>query len=177
MAGNQSVSVGFSWFSIFQREGYWDFQNHTFSNDKAKTKAYKITLRIVKNHKLKTFHTDHSKAKSPFTWKNRSQYKRNKTNTAKSVKQTHRLYENLRYTKDQGSRDLLQLVFIDLKRREETHRERERERVRETEEFEWRKLFFFHFVLRVCQTIAPNWSEKGRKKREKVGEGGGWRKE
>ena len=61
-----SVSVGFGRFSAFQREGYCDFQNHTPSNDKAKTKAYKITLRIDKNHKLKTFHTDHSKAKSPF---------------------------------------------------------------------------------------------------------------
>ena len=72
--------------SVFQREGYWDFQNHTLSNDKAKTKAYKITLRIDKKHRLKTFHTDHSKAKSPFTWKKKSQYKRNKTNIASSVK-------------------------------------------------------------------------------------------
>ena len=81
-----SVSVGFGRFSVFQREGYWDFQNHTLSNDKAKTKAYKITLRIDKKHRLKTFHTDHSKAKSPFTWKKKSQYKRNKTNIASSVK-------------------------------------------------------------------------------------------
>ena len=82
MAGNQSVSVYFSFSRFrsvfgFQREGYCDFQNHTPSNDKAKTKAYKITLKIDKNHKLKTFHTDHLKAKSPFTLKKKkkSQYK------------------------------------------------------------------------------------------------------
>ena len=68
--------------------------------------------------------------------------KQNKHSLKCKKKKTHRLYENLRYTKDQGSRDLLQLVFIDLKRREETRRER----VRETKEL----------ALSVCvKKIAP----------------------
>ena len=51
--GLKSIGFGVFWFQlvsvsflVFQRKGYWDFQNHTLSNNKAKTKAYKITLRI-----------------------------------------------------------------------------------------------------------------------------------
>ena len=59
----QSILVGFR----FSNERVIEIFKTTLPNDKAKTKAYKITLNIDKNHKLKTFHIDHSKAKSPFT--------------------------------------------------------------------------------------------------------------
>ena len=168
MAGNQSVSVyfGFGRFSVFQREGYWDFQNHTLSNDKAKTKAYKITLRIDKNHKLKTFHTDHSKAKSPFTWKNKSQYKRNKTSTAKSVKK--KLTDYMRIWDIRKIREVeicyswSSLIWSEEKKL--TERERESERLKNLSEESFSSSILFSVCVKQSHRTEARRVERNEKK-------------
>ena len=84
------------------------------------------------------------------------------------MKKTHRSYENLRYTKDQGSRDLLQLVFIDLKRREETQTKKESERLKNLSEESLRKL-----LLPFCSVCVSTEARTVERDGEKVGEGGG----
>ena len=70
---------------------------------------------------------------------------------------------------------MLQLVFIDLKRREETRREREREREREKNlsEESLRKLLLPFCSLCVCETIAPMIPRKKTEKIERKGWGRG----
>ena len=117
---------------------------------------------------LKPFHTDHSKAKITVHFKKKKKKEHHSINKTKNKyslkskkKKTHRLYENLRYTKDQGSRDLVELVFIDLKRRGKSARETER--LKNLSEESLRNLLLP--FCRVC--VSNNRSDDSEENRER----------